>query len=139
MNSREDMSLSQDSASVRSVGQSSDSDLILCHESVAPRHARVEITGEGYLAVHDEESPNGTFLKRNGRWVRIRRIVLGTGDRVRFGDEEVTVEQLLALYGRQIRVRLRDGEDIRSRVVFDRPRRNPLTGKIEERLDMDRS
>lgn len=133
------MASSHEYANVRHVGRASDCDLVLADESVAPRHARVEITAEGYIAVRDEESPAGTHLKRNGRWVRVRRIVVGAGDRIRFGAEEVTVEELLALFGKQIRVRLRDGEEQRSRVVFDRPRRNPLTGKIEERVDLDRS
>ncbi len=130
------MTTSSDNGNQRQVGRSEACELVLDDDSVSDLHARVELTPEGYIAVRDNESRNGTHLHRNGRWVQVRRIILGTGDRVRFGDAEVSLEQLLALFGRQVRVRLREGGESRPKVVFDRPRRNPLTGKIEEQVDL---
>jgi len=128
----------------RTIGRSPDCSLRLETPSVSRLHASVEVTADGYLAVHDRDSSNGTWLHRNGRWVRARRIILGTRDRVRFGDEEVALERLVELFGPHGRVRLHDayavrgrplileGEPGRPRPVFENPRRNPLTGDIEE-------
>lgn len=130
-----------------SIGRSPACELQLDHDSVSRRHATVKLTDEGYLAVHDEGSSNGSFLQRNGRWVRIRRVVLGTQDRIRFGEHEVPLDRLVELFGKRSRVRLREGYTARGRplvfddypgdlpkprVVLENPRRNPLTGDIEE-------
>jgi hypothetical protein len=97
--------------------------------------------------VLDADSSNGTFLQRNGRWIRVRKVILGTQDRVRFGEQELELERLVASFGPRSRVRLREGYSVRGkplvfderlvelhkpRVVLENPRRNPLTGDIEE-------
>ena len=124
-----------------------DCDIVLDHHSVSRVHATVQATQEGYLAVLDADSSNGTFLHRNGRWIRVRKVILGTQDRVRFGEHELPVERLVELFGQRSRVRLREGYSARGkpllfedypgdlpkpRVVLENPRRNPLTGDIEE-------
>ncbi len=129
------------------IGRARQCELRLEHDSVSRVHATVAVTGEGYLAVEDRGSSNGSFLHRNGRWVRLQRAVLGTQDRIRFGEEEVPLERLVGLFGEHSRVRLREGwsvrgkpllfeafpgEAARPRVVLENPRRNPLTGDIEE-------
>jgi len=131
----------------RTIGRAADCDRVLEHPSVSRLHATVQATPEGYLAVVDAGSSNGTFLHRNGRWIRIRKAILGNQDRIRCGEQEVPVEQLVALFGQQDRIRLREGywvrgkpllfddrpgEALRPRVVLENPRRNPLTGDIEE-------
>lgn len=129
------------------IGRAMGCELRLEHDSVSRLHATVEVTGEGYLAVLDNDSSNGSFLHRNGRWVRIKRVVLGAQDRIRFGEEEVVLDRLVDLFDHRSRVRLREGYDVRGkpllfesftgenprpRVVLENPRRNPLTGDIEE-------
>ena len=131
----------------KSIGRSGACDLRLEHDSVSRIHATVEVTGEGYLAVSDNGSSNGSFLHRNGRWIRVKRVVLGTQDRVRFGEEEVPLEKLVDLFEGRRPVRLREGWSVRGkpllfddwagelpkpRTVLENPRRNPLTGDIEE-------
>jgi pSer/pThr/pTyr-binding forkhead associated (FHA) protein len=131
----------------RIIGRAEDCDMVLGHPSVSRLHATVQATPEGYLAVVDADSSNGTFLHRNGRWIRIRKVILGTQDRVRFGEHEVPVRQLVELLGQQDRIRLREGYSVRGkpllfddwpgeatrpRIVLENPRRNPLTGDIEE-------
>jgi pSer/pThr/pTyr-binding forkhead associated (FHA) protein len=131
----------------RTIGRSPDCDLALEDDTVSRMHATVTVTAEGYLAVEDEASSNGTWLHRNGRWIRARRVVLGTADRIRFGDREVALDKLVDLFGRRGLVRLREGytargrplvmdglenEAARPRVVLENPRRNPVTGDIEE-------
>jgi len=129
------------------IGRSSACDLRLEHDSVSRFHAAVEVTDEGCLAVCDSGSSNGSFLHRNGRWIRVKRVVLGTQDRVRFGEEEVALDKLVDLFEGRRPVRLREGWSVRGkpllfdqwagdlpkpRVVLENPRRNPLTGDIEE-------
>ncbi len=129
------------------IGRDSDCDIALDHASVSRRHASIHVTEEGYLAIHDNNSANGTFLHRNGRWIRIRNVGLGTQDRIRFGENEVPLDRLIEAFGSNVRVRLREGWSVRGRpLVFDQtfagvpkqrevlthPRRNPITGKIEE-------
>jgi pSer/pThr/pTyr-binding forkhead associated (FHA) protein len=131
----------------KTVGRSPGCSVVLDDRSVSRRHATVQTTEEGYLAVQDTDSSNGTWLHRNGRWIRVRRVILGAGDRVRFGDCEVALERLVELFGERTGVRLREGWNARGRpLVFDpavtlsqkprtvleHPRRNPLTGDIEE-------
>jgi hypothetical protein len=130
-----------------SIGRSQACELHLEHDSVSRRHATVQLTEEGYLAVQDNNSSNGTFLQRNGRWVRAKRVVLGTQDRIRFGELDVPLDRLVELFGKRSNVRLREGYSARGkplvfddypgelpkpRVVLENPRRNPVTGDIEE-------
>jgi len=131
----------------KTIGRSSECDLVLEHDSVSRLHADIEVTREGYLAVQDAHSSNGTFLHRNGRWVRARKVILGNQDRIRFGDQEVALDRLVSLFGSHSRVRLREGYSVRGKpllfdhlpmdlpkpkIVLENPRRNPLTGNIEE-------
>ena len=131
----------------KTIGRSRGCDLTLDHDSVSRVHARIEVTKEGYLAIKDQHSSNGTFLHRNGRWIRSLRVILGAQDRIRFGDYEVPLEQLVSLFGKGARVQLREGYSVRGKpllfddiladlpkpkVILENPRRNPLTGNIEQ-------
>jgi pSer/pThr/pTyr-binding forkhead associated (FHA) protein len=119
----------------------------LNHESVSRVHANIEVTGEGYLSVQDAHSSNGTFLHRNGRWIQARKVILGAQDRIRFGNHEVPLDRLVELFSNHARVRLREGYSVRGKpllfddiladlpkpkIVLEHPRRNPMTGDIEE-------
>jgi hypothetical protein len=131
----------------KTIGRGSECDLVLKHDSVSRLHAQIEASQEGYLTILDLHSSNGTFLHRSGRWIRCRKVVLGTQDRIRFGDHEVPLSELIALFGIDTRVRLREGYSVRGKplrfdqllaglpkpkVVLENPRRNPMTGTIEE-------
>lgn len=131
----------------RTIGRGAGCDLVLEHSSISREHATVRVTGEGYLAVRDSGSSNGTWLHRNGRWIRVRRVILGSQDRIRFGDQELPLERIVECFSPHHRVRLREGYTVRGRplvfdehpgelrqprVVLENPRRNPLTGEIEE-------
>ena len=131
----------------KTIGRGSECDLVLDHDSVSRVHATIEVTGDAYLAVQDAQSSNGTFLHRNSRWIRTRKVILGSRDRIRFGDHEVSLDHLLELFGNRARVRLREGYSVRGKpllfediladlpkpkIILDNPRRNPMTGDIEE-------
>ena len=131
----------------KSIGRDAECAIVLNHESVSRIHAQIQVTEEGYLAVQDMNSRNGSFLNRNSRWIRIRKVILGTEDRIRFGDKEVDLKTLVAAFGGQLQVRLREGYSVRGKplifdqqlmdlpkpkVIIENPRRNPITGNIEE-------
>jgi hypothetical protein len=110
-------------------------------------HARVERAGDGRVWVQDEQSLNGTWLHRSGQWFRIEKINLCREDRIRCGDSEIGPEQLVSLFGPDNRVwlpRLHEASmsteasggsfaDAKNDgAVLKKPRRNPVTGQIEE-------
>ena len=125
------------------VGRASKCDIVLESISVSRQHAQVELTDHGYLAVSDLNSSNGTFLKRNGHWVRVRNARLGRQDSIRFGQEEVELDRLAAEFGESVVVQLRKNATghlsdrivagmAEEKQVLENPRRNPVTGNIEE-------
>lgn len=131
----------------RTCGRDPGCDLVLEHPTLSRLHARLERASDGLVWVHDAASSNGTFVNRNETWVRIRKIALCIGDRVRFGDVEVPVKDLTAVFGRHVNTRLAEkrfrvkharGTGRTSAAQADhgpalnKPRRNPVTGKIEE-------
>ena len=132
---------------IRNCGRDRSCELVLEHPTVSRFHARVELADDGRISLQDSESRNGTFLNRNDTWIRVSRVVLCIGDRIRFGDNEVSLAQLTALFGRRPNIRLgalplpkRDGRVVASLRadmqdpgdLLHKPRRNPVTGKIEE-------
>lgn len=132
---------------IKTCGRDATCDLVLEHSTLSRLHARFELADDGLVSIHDVDSSNGTFLNRNDSWIRIRKITLCIGDRVRFGDIEVPLERLTAVFGKRATIRLearrfpaRHGKTAaRSRTgqpltgpSLNKPRRNPATGKIEE-------
>lgn len=132
---------------IKTCGRDATCDLVLEHSTLSRLHARIELADDGLVSIHDAGSSNGTFLNRNDSWIRIRRITLCIGDRVRFGDIEVPLERLTAVFGKRATIRLearrfparqgkaatrpRTGQALQG-PSLNKPRRNPATGKIEE-------
>lgn len=128
----------------KTVGRDAACDLVLEHSTTSRTHARLELAESGNLWVVDSASRNGTFLHRNDAWIRVRRVTMCVGDRIRFGDCEVPLQQLTDVFGTHTNIRLgakhfslRQGS--KSIAGWDepgpalrKPKRNPLTGQIEE-------
>jgi pSer/pThr/pTyr-binding forkhead associated (FHA) protein len=121
----------------KTCGRDPACDLVVEHPTVSRFHARIELADDGVVWVEDDHSCNGTHLKRCDNWTRIYKASLCIGDSIRFGDFEVPLEQVTALFAGEAKVRLRarrfpfqvkaaPGEQIQ------KPRRNPVTGKVEE-------
>ncbi len=73
----------------RTVGRAQRADFILDAPLVSRVHCRI-IAGAANLAVEDLSSTNGTFV--NDR--RVEKSALATGDRLRIGRVELTVEHV---------------------------------------------
>lgn len=131
----------------KTIGRNADCDIVVVHESVSLLHAHIHVTEEGYLAIQDANSEKGTFLNRNDHWIRVKKVILGTQDRIRLGDKELSLDSLVAAFGGQHPVRLREGYSVRGKplifdqqlldmpkpkIIIENPRRNPVTGNIEE-------
>ena len=129
------------------TGRETSCDLVLENPTVSRIHAHIELADDGQVSVLDSGSRNGIYLNRNDAWIRVRRATLCIGDRVRFGECEVPLERITAVFGNRSGARLgakhfslRAGKKGNKPVVdwddpaplLQKPRRNPVTGKIEE-------
>lgn len=78
------------------IGRDPTASVVLPHDTVSRIHAElIPITG-GQVYVTDCASTGGTFIDENGRWQKITQAFVDAGGKVRFGELEVGVEQLLA-------------------------------------------
>jgi pSer/pThr/pTyr-binding forkhead associated (FHA) protein len=120
---------------------------VLDHVTLSRLHAHIELAGDGRVSIQDAGSSNGTYVNRNDCWVRAKRVTLSIGDRIRFGDIEVPLQTLTALFGKHAGIHLearrfpiRQARAVARQVTglhdhgppLNKPRRNPATGKIEE-------
>jgi FHA domain len=127
----------------KTVGSWNQCDLVVEGEKVAHIHAQLQLANDGYLTLLDADSEHGTWLQRNEQWIRVMKVELGSRDGIRLGDQEVPLARLLEVFDEP--VRLRDHHALRipahlaerlaaagTRVLLERPKRNPETGTIEE-------
>jgi len=132
---------------VKTIGRETSCDLVIEHSSASRQHASIELSADGSVWLADADSRNGMFLNRNDAWIRVSRVTLCVGDRVRFGDHEVPLHQLTALFGKRAIVSLgeqhfslRQGKRTNTKKSgwddpgpsLQKPQRNPVTGQIEE-------
>jgi len=128
----------------KTCGREPSSDIVLDDATVSRLHAHMELAKDGLVYVQDNHSRNGTFLNRNDSWIRVRKVTVCIGDRIRFGEIEVPLERITAVFGQHANTRLEARHFALSRgpgsfarqldhePAVLKPRRNPLTGKIEE-------
>lgn len=132
---------------IKTIGRGSDCDLIIDRADVAGVQARLELCEDGRVYLLDADSGIKTYLNRNQQWIRIEKVRLCIADRIRFGDYELPLSELISVFGKRSDIRLGDEnfnlhryKAARSRQRdntaadndLPRPRRNPLTGKIEQ-------
>jgi pSer/pThr/pTyr-binding forkhead associated (FHA) protein len=128
------------------IGRDSSNDIVLTDVSISRTHASIESMIKGRLLIHDTQSHNGTYLWRHKGWIRVRTVRLGPDDRIRFGDHEMSFSELSFAFGSAGKTSVsgsaKTGGKVisghfRDKKVFEKPRRNPHTGTIEE--DKNRS
>ena len=79
------------------IGRGQGCDLVLTHSSVSRRHAELILDSDGSIAIRDLESTGGTFVLRGKKEIPVTRMELDRTDRLRLGDYEISVEDLLSL------------------------------------------
>lgn len=88
------------------IGKNATCDVQLDDPTVSGLHAQARLDSGRFLWVRDESSARGMYLKRHDHWVRVRLVSLCVGDLLRFGDVEVTIDQISSLYDDNVDVRL---------------------------------
>lgn len=73
---------------IKTLGRATRADFILDAALVSRLHCRFTANEKGELEIEDLESTNGTFVNDQ----RVRRTPLASGDRVRIGRVELSVE-----------------------------------------------
>jgi len=76
------------------IGRDAGCDVVLSDRSVSRKHADLMIDASGVMELLDLDSSSGTFLIRDGKEDSIARAKLKEGDKVRFGEVELTLEAL---------------------------------------------
>ena len=78
------------------VGRDPSASVVLPHDTVSRVHAELIPVSGGHVYVTDCASTGGTFIDEGGRWQKITQAFVNAGGKLRFGELEVGVEQLLA-------------------------------------------
>jgi hypothetical protein len=78
-----------------SIGSDPSCDVVLADETVAPRHAELQIADDGPLILSDCGQAPDTLVIHRGSARPVRRAILTPDDRVRFGDIEMSVPELV--------------------------------------------
>ncbi|MEE4172874.1 MAG: FHA domain-containing protein [Xanthomonadales bacterium] len=124
------------------LGRGADCELRFDHDTVSRRHARLAVDSQGQWTLEDLDSSNGTWRREEDAWVRVRLVQIALDDALRLGERETSLRQLLERFSDVIvladldvpltegvlRVAAASSDDPR----FERPRRNPRTGEIED-------
>lgn len=117
------------------IGSDPDSDLVLDHASVAPRHAVLTRERDGHLWL-EAATERALDLYRNGQWLQAERLTLCAGDRVRAGERDLPLTELTALAGPGVILRPvrfpAPGAEQAAHDALRRPVRDPHTGLIGE-------
>jgi FHA domain len=123
------------------IGRDSKNDIVLKDASVSAQHACIEAIKGNRLIIRDAATRSGTFLWREDRWTQAMLIHLGPQDRIRFGNYEMNWQDLAescAGFGMGTASGLRSAGlamagRISEKPVYENPKRNPVTGAVEER------
>jgi len=83
------------------IGRSPSADVVLSHDGVSRRHARLVLDAQGGLYLDDLGSKHGTFVHRGGGWQRLSHDFVGADEPLRFGLHRTTLAQLLEQIGRR--------------------------------------
>jgi hypothetical protein len=77
------------------IGSDVSCDLVLADDTVAPRHAQLEVRANGPLILSDCGQAPQTKVVHRGEARPVRRAVVTEDDRVRFGEMELSVPELI--------------------------------------------
>ena len=139
------------------IGRNRQSDFRLENGSVSRVHAVLKTQSDGLgnsLRLEDVGSRNGTYVRKGEIWQRIDGADILKTDRVRFGEEDVNIEDILKSIRKRPKIggsakddktgkrpkigkqaigsAAGDGSGDKPLKKFVKPRRNHVTGDIEE-------
>ena len=77
------------------VGRDLAAAIVLQHETVSRVHAELIPVSDGRIYVTDCASTSGTFIHEGGQWHQLSQDFVSAGERLRFGEVEVSVQHLL--------------------------------------------
>ncbi len=78
------------------IGRRGGNDVVIDDDSISRHHAELRADADGALTLHDLGSTNGTFVAEDGGWRRVESAPVGAEARLRLGQVETTVAELLA-------------------------------------------
>lgn len=127
--------------SALTIGRRSDCTMVIDDPTVSRLHAELKSLGGGRFTLRDAESAAGTFVRDGQLWRRINKATVSMRDRVRLGDVELSVADLLArITDPEISIEVGDAQrggaapERRAhegrKVRFER---DPITGQIVEK------
>jgi len=65
------------------------------YDTVSTNHAELVLDHEGRYYLIDKGSSNGTYVRRGGKWQRVRQEYVDGADRILLGDFETSVADLM--------------------------------------------
>ena len=77
------------------IGRDSAADVTLPDDTVSRFHAELIVSQDGMLFYSDRSSSGGSFVFHEGQWRPIRAYEVLPADRLRLGQHELTVADLL--------------------------------------------
>lgn len=125
------------------VGRNPECDFRLLNGSVSRLHAILKITDANDLTITDSGSKNGTYVWKNEAWKSVKSAEVKRTDRLRFGEAEADVLDILGAVKRRPKLgrgqrqkiggQSKGGQSTEAQLArFKKPRRNQITGDIEE-------
>ncbi len=115
------------------IGRGTDVDIRIDDSTVSRVHAELVVTANGAFYLTDCASRNGSYVARNGEWMRIRQEFISPADAILLGRHQTTARELVQKLG------ARGDRDAGSPAADPKPaddlpegnvRRNPETGEI---------
>jgi len=79
------------------IGRSDTNDIVLDEGSVSRKHAEIEEVSDGVWRLTDVGSSAGTFVKDGGQWTQITSVDVDIDTRVRFGEAEFNLADIVTV------------------------------------------
>ena len=112
------------------IGRKRDCDVVIADPSVSRHHAELVSSSQSEFLLVDCESKFGTFVERNGEWLRVTTMRVDVNDRVKRGCHETSIRVLLTSL--QPSHAPSENENRAGRTIIER---NPETGEIIARRE----
>lgn len=82
-----------------SIGRRSSCSIRLGHSRVSAKHAELVVVKNGKVHITDWASTNGCYYWDGKGWIGFRQHFFSTHDKVKFGEHEVIISELLSSLG----------------------------------------